>query len=180
MRTQYCHKQCTLCNSNLQGIVFSVLCFMLKNLLEILNKPLNVMYLKKMKRVLNVYILCIANITTEPRAKSHEKFSPARNNMKITLLTWPFSKVQFLTHACTIEEPRSSVSIVSNYGLDGRGSIPDRGSGAHPASYTTGTGGSFPGVKRGRSVILTTHPLLVPRLRVGAVPPLLPKRVHGV
>jgi hypothetical protein len=39
------------------------------------------------------------------------------------------------------------------------------GSGAHPASCTVGAGGSFPGVKRGRGVMLTTHPLLVPRLR---------------
>jgi hypothetical protein len=40
------------------------------------------------------------------------------------------------------------------------------GSGAHPASCTVDTGGSFPGgVKRGRGVMLTTHPLLVPRLR---------------
>jgi hypothetical protein len=38
-------------------------------------------------------------------------------------------------------------------------------SGAHPASCTMGTGGSFPGVKRGRGVMLSTHPLLVPRLR---------------
>ena len=33
---------------------------------------------------------------------------------------------------------------------------------AHPASCTMGTG-SFPGVKYGRGVLLTTHPLLVPR-----------------
>jgi hypothetical protein len=45
---------------------------------------------------------------------------------------------------------------VSDYGLDDRGSIPDRSrgfffwplrpdrSGAHPASYPIGTGGSFP------------------------------------
>jgi hypothetical protein len=40
------------------------------------------------------------------------------------------------------------------------------GSGALPASCTMGTGGSFPrGVKRGWGVMLTTHPLLVPRLR---------------
>jgi hypothetical protein len=56
-------------------------------------------------------------------------------------------------------EPGSSASTVSDYGLDGRGSIPDRGryfssnlcvqtgSGAHPASCTVGTGGSFPGGK---------------------------------
>jgi hypothetical protein len=53
----------------------------------------------------------------------------------------------------------SSGSIVSDYGLDNRGSIPDRGrrffsspyvqtgSGAHPASYPMGTGGPFPGGK---------------------------------
>jgi hypothetical protein len=40
------------------------------------------------------------------------------------------------------------------------------GSGAHPASCTMGTGGPLtPGVKRGRGVMLTTHPLLMPRLR---------------
>jgi len=33
--------------------------------------------------------------------------------------------------------------------------------GVHPASHTMGTG-SFPGVKRGRGVTLTPHPLLVP------------------
>ena len=36
------------------------------------------------------------------------------------------------------------------------------GPGAHPASYKMGTR-SFPGVKYGRGVLLTTHPLLVPR-----------------
>jgi hypothetical protein len=54
----------------------------------------------------------------------------------------------------------SSGSIVSNYGLDDQGSIPDReaedfsfslcvqtGSGAHPASCPVGTGGAFPGGK---------------------------------
>jgi hypothetical protein len=40
------------------------------------------------------------------------------------------------------------------------------GSGAHPASCTMGTGGPFPGIKRGRGVTLTTHPHLVPRLRM--------------
>jgi len=36
------------------------------------------------------------------------------------------------------------------------------GPGAHPASCKMGTG-PFPGVKCGRGVLLTTHPLLVPR-----------------
>jgi hypothetical protein len=51
----------------------------------------------------------------------------------------------------------SSGSTVSDYGLDDRGSILDRGkgfffcvqtgSGAHPASYAMGTGGPLPGGK---------------------------------
>jgi hypothetical protein len=62
----------------------------------------------------------------------------------------------------------SSVSKVSDYRLDGFSSIPGRGkrfffsslyvqtsSEAHPASYPVGTGGPFPGVKRGRGVTLT-------------------------
>ena len=63
-----------------------------------------------------------------------------------------------------------SVGIATDYGLDGPG-IETRwggfsahvqtGPGAHPASCTIGTG-SFPGVKYGRGVLLTTHPLLVP------------------
>jgi hypothetical protein len=44
-------------------------------------------------------------------------------------------------------------------------------SGAHPASYTTYNGGSFPGGKADGDVKLTTR-LLVPRLRRrGAIPP---------
>jgi len=38
------------------------------------------------------------------------------------------------------------------------------GPGDHPTSCKMGTG-SFPGVKCGRGVLLTTHPLLVPRSR---------------
>ena len=45
----------------------------------------------------------------------------------------------------------------------GRDSPPvQTGPGAHPASCKMGTR-SFPGVKCGRGVLLTTHPLLVPR-----------------
>jgi hypothetical protein len=39
-------------------------------------------------------------------------------------------------------------------------------SGAHPATCTMGTGSPFLGVKCGRDVMLTTHPHLVPRLRM--------------
>ena len=47
------------------------------------------------------------------------------------------------------------------------------GPGAHPASCKMGTG-SFPGVKSGRGVTLTTHPLLVPRSWKSRAIPLLP------
>ena len=68
--------------------------------------------------------------------------------------------------------PGSSVGIVTGYGLDGLGiecrweaifSAPvQTGPGAHPASCTMGTE-SFPEVKCGRGVLLTTHPLLLPK-----------------
>ena len=47
------------------------------------------------------------------------------------------------------------------------------GPGAHPASCTVGTG-SFPGVKSGRGVTLTPHPILVPWSRRSRAIPLLP------
>jgi len=65
----------------------------------------------------------------------------------------------------------SSVGIATGYGLDDPGiesrwearfSEPVQTSpGAYPASCTMGTG-SFPGIKSGRGVTLTPHPLLVP------------------
>ena len=68
----------------------------------------------------------------------------------------------------------SSVGIATDYGLDGPGvesrwearfSEPvQTGPGAHPASCTMGTV-SFVGVKCGRGVLLTTHPLLAARSR---------------
>ena len=76
----------------------------------------------------------------------------------------------------TICGPGSSVSIATLYGLDGPGiesrwgarfSAPvQTGPRAHPASCTMGTG-SFPGVKSGRGVKLTTRPLLVPLVMKG-------------
>jgi hypothetical protein len=67
---------------------------------------------------------------------------------------------------------------VSDYGLDDRAIgvqspagaedfssslCVQTGSEAHPASCTMGSGVLSPGVKRGRGVTLTIHPLLVPR-----------------
>jgi len=70
-----------------------------------------------------------------------------------------------------ISGPGSVVCIATGYGLDGPGiesqwgarfSAPvHTGPGAHPAFCTMGTG-SLPGVKSGRGVTLTPHPLLVP------------------
>jgi hypothetical protein len=75
---------------------------------------------------------------------------------------WVFRKLLFLTVNALSVEPGSSVSIVSDYGLDDR-AIGVRspagakdfscnlciqtGSGAHPASCTMGTGVLSPGVK---------------------------------
>jgi hypothetical protein len=73
--------------------------------------------------------------------------------------------------AFRIGGPGSSYDIATDYGIDGleiesqwgRDFPPvQTGPGAHPASCTMGTG-SFPEVKCGRSLLLTTHPLLAPR-----------------
>jgi hypothetical protein len=53
------------------------------------------------------------------------------------------------------------------------------GSGTHPASCTMDTG-SFPGVKSGRGVTLTPHPLLVPWSWKGRAVPLLPLLAVGL
>ena len=86
------------------------------------------------------------------------------------LITFEQNNTQYHnTHLSPACGPGSSVSIATGYGLDGPGiesrwgarfSAPvQTGSGAHPASCTMGTG-SFPGVKSGRGVTLTPHPLL--------------------
>ena len=76
--------------------------------------------------------------------------------------------------------PGSSVGIATDYGLDGptiesrwgRDFLPvETGPGAHQTSCKMGTR-SFPGVKCGRDVLLTTHPLLVPRSRKSRAIPL--------
>jgi hypothetical protein len=79
-------------------------------------------------------------------------------------------RVTYITYL--VSGPGSSVGIAPDYRLDTvRGSNPggaifsapvQTGPGAHPTSCTMGTG-SFPGVKCGWGVLLTTHPLLMPR-----------------
>jgi hypothetical protein len=78
-----------------------------------------------------------------------------------------------LPSCLTIRGSCSSFSIATDYGLDDVGIEPrwgarffapvQTGSGTHPVSCTMGTG-SFQGVKSGRGVTLTPHPLLVPWL----------------
>ena len=68
----------------------------------------------------------------------------------------------------------SSVGTATRYWLDGPGiefrwgarfSAPvQTGPGAHPASYTMGTG-SLPGIKRAGGLVLATHSHLAPRLK---------------
>ena len=89
----------------------------------------------------------------------------------------------FWTRLYTFCGSGSVVGIATGYRLDGPGiesrwgarfSAPvQTGPGAHPASCTMGTG-SFQGVKRGRGVTLTPHPLLVPWSWKGIAIPLLP------
>jgi hypothetical protein len=78
---------------------------------------------------------------------------------------------------------RSVVGIATGYGLDGPGietrwgrDFPNLSRPAlesHPASCTMGTG-SFPGVKSGWGVMLTSHSFLVPWSRKGRAIPLIP------
>jgi len=92
-----------------------------------------------------------------------------------------------LWNYCPVQQrgwPGSVVGIATGYGLDGPG-IESRWEGArfsapvqtspesHPASCTMGTG-SFPGIKSGRGVTLTTHPLLVPWSWKSRAIPLIP------
>jgi len=96
-------------------------------------------------------------------------------SMLITATTthfkFSYSVLYIMNNAYVINRgPGSSVGIATELRA-GRSWIESRwgrdfppvqtGPGAHPASCKMGTG-SFPGVKCGRGVLLTTHPLLVP------------------
>jgi hypothetical protein len=93
------------------------------------------------------------------------------NRAIITLIQYN-SKLYFCYYVpCNLRGPCSSVGTATELraGRSGdripvwaRFSAPvQTNSGAHPASCTMGTG-SLPGVKSGRAVTLTPHPLLVP------------------
>jgi len=90
--------------------------------------------------------------------------------------------IMITSYCCLLVGRYSSVGIATGYGLSGpeiesrwgaRFSAPvQTGPGAHAASRTMGTG-YFPGVKSGRDVTPTPHPLLVPWSRKSrAIPPL--------
>jgi hypothetical protein len=84
---------------------------------------------------------------------------------------YEYSVLEICSETPLLCGPGGSVDIATDYGMDGpriisrwgRDFLPvQTGPGAHPASYTMATG-SFPGVKCGRGVLLTTHPVLAPR-----------------
>ena len=96
---------------------------------------------------------------------------------KLSAFVWPLRKTTNLISFkfCTLlhigSGPGGSVGVVielrpGRSGIDSwwGGNFPSvqTGPGAHPTSCKMGTR-SFPGVKLGRGVLLTTHPLLVPR-----------------
>jgi hypothetical protein len=106
-------------------------------------------------------------------------------NAKTALLFQPPTqkRTSYITDLLKISGPGSSVNTATGYGLEGpeieswweaRFSAPvQTGPGAHLASCKMGTE-SFPGVKSGRDVTLTPHPLLVLWSRKNRAIPLLP------
>ena len=99
-----------------------------------------------------------------------------KGGCKFTYTTKILRLLSILNFYHSVCGPGISVGIATGYGLDGPGietwwgarfTAPvQTGPGAHPASCTMGTG-SFPGVKSGRGVTLTPHPLLVPLVMKG-------------
>jgi len=73
---------------------------------------------------------------------------------KLSLYNEVLQSVQYLTTGRTIGDrsPAKAENFSSTLYVQ-------RNSEAHPASYTTGTWGPFPGVKRDRGATLTTHPI---------------------
>jgi hypothetical protein len=74
-------------------------------------------------------------------------------------------------HLKEIGEAGSSVSLVSGYGLDDRGSIPGRGKPLCPDRLWGPPSllySGYRGVKRGLGVTLTTCPHLVPRSKMSS------------
>ena len=133
------------------------------------NTSVNTIVLYVTKPYLSLWNVCFLPSSLVYTPKSDTYFHPLAeghvNRKAVQLCLW------FWSGKYMARGPGSSVGIVTDYGLDGPGSSPggdeifppvQTDPGAHPASCTMGTG-SFLGVKCGRGVLLTTHPLLVPR-----------------
>ena len=89
-----------------------------------------------------------------------------RGSFYVTIVAWLTSSIMYRTICGPVQLSRYSDWLRAGGSgdripVEARFSAPvQTGPGAHPASYTMGTG-SFPGVKSGRGVTLTPHPLLV-------------------
>jgi hypothetical protein len=93
----------------------------------------------------------------------------------VLIYSTPYSRQKLMKRYYSRRGSGSVVGIATSHGLDGlriesrwgtRFSTPvQTGPEAHPASCTMDTG-SFPGVRCGRGVTLTPHPLLVPRSKI--------------
>ena len=106
------------------------------------------------------FIYCIHKVTTTHMALQHcRRLGITSPYVALHIPTkknrGPGSSVGIAT-----ELPAGRSGIESQWGRDF--SPVQTGPGVHPASCKMGTG-SFPGVKCGRDVLLTTHTLLVPR-----------------
>jgi hypothetical protein len=142
---------------------------------------------------------CVVYVAASTTSRSLVKRSPAgclcliacdletwiRRWRRPDFCCWRYRKnIRFYSNPMLLCGPGRGVGIATGYGLDGPGSNPggprfsaplQTSPGAHPASCTMGTG-SFPGVKSGRGVTLTPHPLLVLWLWKGRAIPLLSLR----
>jgi len=121
---------------------------------------------KYAKPVVSVHIIIVLHVTPSPlQCHSELKKNDLMNTSEVHDLLHPI-----LTYIDWLRAGRSGerIPVVERF------SAPvQTGPGAHPASCTMGTG-SFPGVKSGRGVTLTPHPLLVPWSRKSRSIPLLP------
>jgi hypothetical protein len=116
-----------------------------------------------------------------PMRNSNPQFQLASDHRPTHYTAWPLGPAHNLLNTYIDRSRDTIVGIATRYGLEGPGiesqwgeifrTYPDRLRG--PPSLLYNGYGVFPGRKGGRGVMLTTHPLLVPRLRKSwAIPPL--------